>query len=140
MPLAVAGTLTVAGVLVAVLAPTGAPQGPARAVLDLWAARESGSCADYVATTTPFFRNDPYLGSPTCADVEADAAGYAARGPIEVEVTGVVQVDTDTAEVETVERYRVGSAEEHAIVMAYRTQLVGGAWAVDHADLTVLPD
>jgi hypothetical protein len=140
VPPVLAGALGVAGVVVALAVPARAPEAPARAVLDLFAARASGSCADYVATTTPFFRNDPYLGSPTCADVAADAAELAARGPFEVEVVGLVQVDVDTAEVETVERYRVGTAEEYAIAMAYRTQLVDGAWAVDHVDLTVLPD
>lgn len=139
-PLVLATVLGAAGVAVALAAPTGAPEGPERAVLDLFAARASGSCEDYVAATTPFFRDDPYLGSPTCADVAADAAEHAARGPVEVEVVAVVQVDVDTAEVETVERYRAGTPDEYAISMAYRTQLVDGRWAVDHVDLTVLPD
>lgn len=146
MPPVVAGILGVAGIVVALLGPSGAgeaPQvadGPARAVLDLFAARESGSCEDYEATTTAFFRNDAYLGSPTCADFTAYAEDYAARGPVEVEVVSTVQVAADMAEVETVERYRAGTDGEYAIAMAYRTLLVDGAWAVDHVDLTVLPD
>ena len=109
-------------------------------VLDLLAAREQGSCEDYVAATTAFFRNDAYLGAPTCADVAAEAAEYAALRPVTVDVVSVVRVDVDTAEVETVERFRVGTDDEYAIAMAYRTLLADGAWAVDHVDLTILPD
>ncbi len=137
-PPVVAGGLAVLGVVVAVAA-AGGPDGPERAVLDLAAAREDGSCARYVAATTPFFRNDPYLGSPTCEDVAADAARLAELGPLRVEVIAVVAVDEDIAEVETVERYRVGTDDEYAIALAYRTLLTPAGWAVDHADLTVLP-
>lgn len=137
-PPVVAATLGALGVVVAVAAP-GGPDGPAGAVLDLLDARERGSCGDYVATTTEFFRTDAYLGAPTCADVAAEAAEYAALSPVEVEVVSVVRVDVDTAEVETLERYRVGADDEYAIAMAYRTLLVDGSWAVDHVDLTVLP-
>lgn len=138
-PPVAAAALGILGVVVALAAPS-RPEGPAGAVLDLADAREAGSCEAYVATTTAFFRNDAYLGSPTCADVVAEAAVLAARSPVEVEVTSVVRVDEDTAAVETVERYRVGTDDEYAIAMAYRTLLVDGAWAVDHVDLTVLPD
>lgn len=137
-PPVVAAALGVLGVVVAVAAP-GRPDGPQGAVLDLHAARDHGSCEDYVATTTEFFRNDAYLGAPTCEDVAAEAAEYAALAPVVVEVVSVVRVDVDTAEVETVERYRVGTDDEYAISMAYRTLLADGAWAVDHVDLTVLP-
>lgn len=137
-PPAAAAALGVLGVVVAVAAP-GGPDGPRGAVLDLHAAWERGSCEDYVAATTEFFRNDAYLGAPTCEDVAAEAAEYAALGPVDVEVMSVVRVDVDTAEVETVERFRVGSEGEYAIAMAYRTLLTDGAWAVDHVDLTVLP-
>lgn len=137
-PPVAAAALGVLGVVVAVAAP-GGPDGPQGAVLDLHAARERGSCADYVAATTEFFRNDAYLGAPTCEDVAAEAAQHAALSPVEVQVVSVVRVDVDTAEVETVERFRVGTEDEYAIAMAYRTLLVDGAWAVDHVDLTVLP-
>lgn len=137
-PPVVAAALGVLGVVVALAAP-GGPDGPQGAVLDLHAAREHGSCEDYVAATTEFFRNDAYLGAPTCDDVAAEAARYAALGPVEVQVMSVVRADVDTAEVETVERFRGGSEDEYAIAMAYRTLLEDGAWAVDHVDLTVLP-
>lgn len=137
-PPAAAVALGVIGVVVALVAPHG-PDQPEDAVLDLHAAREHGSCEDYVAATTPFFRNDAYLGAPTCADVAAESADYAALGPVAVEIVSVVRVDTDLAEVEAVERYRAGSDDEYAIAMAYRTRLVDGAWAVDHVDLTILP-
>jgi hypothetical protein len=117
----------------------GGRHGPEDAVLEMLAARERGSCEDYVAATTAFFRNDAYLGAPTCADVAAEAAEYAALRPRAVEVMSVVRVDVDTAEVETVERFRVGTDDEYAIAMAYRVQHAGDAWAVDHVDLTVLP-
>ncbi len=141
-PLAVAAALAALGMVVALVVPHGSEDGedPQDAVLALVAARESGSCTGYVAATTAFFRNDPYLGAPTCEDVQVQSARYAALHPVEVEVVGVVQVDADTAEVETVERFRVGTDDEYAITLAYRTLLVDGAWAVDHVDLTVLPD
>ncbi|GEN78724.1 hypothetical protein [Actinotalea fermentans] len=143
-PPAAASALGVLGVVVALAGPHGSgvpggQDGPERAVLDLVVAREQGACDDYVASTTPFFRDDPYLGAPTCEDVAAQAARYAALGPVEVEVVGTVHVDVDTAEVETVERFRVGTDDEYAIALAYRTRLVDGVWAVDHVDLTVLP-
>lgn len=138
-PPVVAAALGVLGVVVATVAP-GGRHGPEDAVLDLLAAREQGSCEDYVAATTAFFRNDAYLGAPTCEDVTAEAAEYAALRPVTVDVVSVVRVDVDTAEVETVERFRVGTDEEYAIAMAYRTLLADGAWAVDHVDLTILPD
>lgn len=138
-PPLVAAALGVLGVVVALAAPDGRG-GPQDAVLDLLAAREQGSCEDYVAATTAFFRNDAYLGAPTCEDVAAEAAEYAALRPVTVDVVSVVRVDVDTAEVETVERFRVGTDEEYAIAMAYRTLLADGAWAVDHVDLTILPD
>lgn len=112
-------------------------QGPADAVRALFDARADASCADYVATTTEFFRNDMYLGSATCDDFAEEVAAYAARGPVRIEVASVVVVDVDTAAVEVVERYRVGHDDEYELRMAYRTQLVDGAWAVDHVDLTV---
>jgi len=138
-PPALAVVLGVLGTVVALVGPDGR-HGPERAVLELLAAREHGSCAEYVSATTPFFRNDAYLGAPTCEDVAAQAARYAALRPVEVEVVGVVRVDVDTAEVETVERYLAGTDDEYAIAMAYRTVLTDGAWRVDHVDLTILPD
>lgn len=143
-PPVVAAVLGVLGVAVAVLAPGGEDRQdrhdrPEDAVLNLFAARDRGSCEDYVATTTPFFRNDAYLGAPTCEDVADEAAEYAALRPVEVEVVSVVRVGADTAEVETVERYRAGTDGEYAVAMAYRAKRAGDVWAVDHVDLTVLP-
>lgn len=140
-PPAVAAALAALGVVVALVAPHGSNDrdDPQDAVLALVAARESGSCTDYVAATTPFFRDDPYLGAPTCEDVQVQSARYATLHPVDVEVVGVVQVDADTAEVETLERFRVGTDDEYAIMLAYRTLLIDGVWAVDHVDLTVLP-
>ena len=139
-PVVVAVVLGCAGVAVSATPGPAPEHGPADAVLALFAARADASCADYVAATTPFFRGDTYLGSATCDDVAREAAEHAGRGPFRATVESVVRVDADTAEVEVVERYRVGTDEEYAVVMAYRTQLVDGAWAVDHVDLTVLPD
>ena len=139
-PPLLAAALGVAGVLVALLIHPGETRGPADAVLDLMAARVSGSCADYVATTTALFRNDMYLGSATCDDFAVEAAEHAGREPVVVEVASVVVVDAAMAEVETLERYRQGAPDEYAVAMAYRTRLVDGVWLVDHVDLTVLPD
>lgn len=139
-PVVAAVVLGCTGIAVAATPGPAPERGPSDAVLALFAARADASCADYVAATTPFFRGDMYLGSATCDEFAEEAAAHAARGPVLLVVEGVVVVDVDTAEVEVVEHYRAGTDEEYAISMAYRTQLVDGAWAVDHVDLTVLPD
>lgn len=137
-PLALAiVALGVVGVVLATHRGSGG-QEPADAVTALFDARRDGSCADYVTTTTAFFRNDAYLGSPTCEDFAAEAAELAGQEPVRVHVESSTQVDVDTTEVEVVETYRAGTADEYTRVMAYRVQLEDGAWKVDHVDLTVL--
>lgn len=127
-----------AGIGLANLLPADDPPDPADAVTTLFAARRDGSCEQYIATTTAFFRHDAYLGSATCEAFASEVAEHASVGPVRVRIESQVQLDVDTAEVEAVETYRAGTADEYSIVMAYRVQLEDGAWKVDHVDLTVL--
>lgn len=133
----VVGVLAAVGVALALRADHREPE-PADAVTALFDARRAGSCEDYVATTTAFFRDDAYLGSATCADFADEVTQLAADGPVRVHVESQTRVDVDTTEVEVVETYRAGTPDEYVRVMAYRVQLEGGTWKVDHVDLTVL--
>lgn len=113
---------------------------PAEAVVTLFRSFQTRSCADFFASTTPRHQADPYVQITDCAQFASSAEVFATLGDSSVEVTAVVPVGADTAQVEALETYQIGTADEYRRVISYRVNLVDGAWRVDHFDLTVLPD
>lgn len=139
----VATALTVAAAgAVILLWPDAPPRGdtPGGAVEMLFRAYQTGSCTDFFASTTPRHQGDPYVQITDCTAFAAAVDEFAALGDTSVEVTAEVPVGEVSAQVEALETYRIGTAEEYRRVIAYRVKLVDGSWRVDHFDLTVLPD